>query len=68
VKDDYILFDVGSTGGTYVNSNRIEQHTLRPGDVISLAGYSMVFASELENPKDPKQEITSELRCTDEGD
>lgn len=68
VKNDYILFDVGSTGGTYVNSNRIEQHTLRPGDVISLAGYSMIFASDLESPENPKKGITSELRCTEEGE
>jgi hypothetical protein len=37
-----ILFDLNSTGGTYANGKRITRHTLRPGDVISLAGTPLV--------------------------
>jgi len=43
VKNDYVIFDVGSSGGTFINSNRVNQHTLRPGDVISLAGFTMIY-------------------------
>ena len=31
-----IVFDSGSTGGTVVNSRPIEQHALKPGDVIEI--------------------------------
>ncbi len=40
----YILFDVGSTGGTFVNGQRINQTTLTSGDVISLAGLTLIYS------------------------
>jgi hypothetical protein len=42
----YIIFDLNSTGGTYVNGQRSNQYTLRPGDVISLAGYPVIYGEE----------------------
>lgn len=39
----YILFDLESTGGTYVNGQRIKQSVIYSGDVISLAGVELVF-------------------------
>ncbi len=46
VSDGYIIFDAGSTGGTYVNNTRISQQKLQTGDVISLGGYKFIFLSE----------------------
>ena len=43
----YILFDLNSTGGTLVNGQRIYQHTLSPGDVISLSGVPLIFGQDL---------------------
>ncbi len=43
IKDQYVIFDLDSTGGTFVNSHRITQRVLQPGDVISLAGYTMIY-------------------------
>jgi hypothetical protein len=34
----YVLFDLNSTGGSFVNGQRTSQTVLYPGDVISLAG------------------------------
>ena len=31
----FVVFDLGSTGGTIVNGHRVHQHVLRPGDVTS---------------------------------
>jgi hypothetical protein len=42
----YMLCDLNSTGGTYVNGLRITQQALRPGDVISLAGVSIIYGEE----------------------
>jgi hypothetical protein len=46
VKGRYTIFDLDSTGGTFLNGKRIQQGVLRPGDVISLAGFSLVFGQE----------------------
>lgn len=42
----YVLFDLNSTGGTFVNGQRISQHSLHPGDVISLAGVAMIYGED----------------------
>ncbi len=42
----YVIFDLDSTGGTFVNGQRIQQSQLFPGDVISLAGVPLVFGQD----------------------
>ncbi|BAJ63171.1 FHA domain-containing protein [Anaerolinea thermophila] len=46
--EGFILFDLNSTGGTMVNHLPVHQWTLRPGDVISLAGVTLVYGEEEE--------------------
>ncbi len=46
VKGQYVIFDLNSTGGTFVNSVRISQQPLFPGDVISLAGVPLVYGQD----------------------
>jgi hypothetical protein len=46
IRGHYFIFDLKSTGGTYVNGVRITQQTLHPGDVISLAGVPIVYGEE----------------------
>ncbi len=46
VKGRYMLFDLKSSGGTYVNGERINQIALHPGDVISLAGVPIVYGQD----------------------
>lgn len=46
VKGQYVIFDLDSTGGTYVNGERIHQCKLYPGDVISLSGVPLVFGQD----------------------
>jgi hypothetical protein len=50
VQGHYVLFDLNATGGTYVNGQRITQYTLKPGDVISLAGVPIIYGED--NPVD----------------
>lgn len=46
VRGRYILFDLNSSGGTFVNGMRVTQHALKPGDVISLAGVPIIYGQE----------------------
>ena len=45
----YTLYDQKSTSGTFVNNQRIEHCVLNSGDVISLAGLSIMFVNN--NPR-----------------
>jgi hypothetical protein len=46
MQDNYMIFDLDSTGGTFVNGKRVTQRILAPGDVISLAGISIIYGME----------------------
>ncbi len=47
----YVLFDLNSTGGTFVNGVRITQTVVYPGDVISLAGVNLVYGQKNPPPR-----------------
>jgi hypothetical protein len=55
VHGQFVIFDLGSTGGTWVNGERIRQRTLQPGDVVSLSGVPLVFGQETAYPEDTQQ-------------
>lgn len=42
----FVLFDLGSSGGTFVNDERVSECVLKPGDVISLAGVKMMYVED----------------------
>ncbi len=41
--DGFVLRDVGSLNGTYVNRDRIERTTLRAGDEVQIGKFRMTF-------------------------
>jgi hypothetical protein len=51
IKGRFVLFDLNSTGGTYVNGQRTSQTVLYPGDVISLAGVALIFGQDAPPPR-----------------
>jgi hypothetical protein len=55
VRDRYVLFDLNSSGGTFVNGQRADQSVLYPGDVISLAGVTFIFGQDLPSGRVPKE-------------
>jgi hypothetical protein len=57
VQGRYMIFDLDSSGGTYVNGQRVTQCLLHPGDVISLAGAQLVFGQESSSPLDETQKL-----------
>lgn len=54
VRGRYLLFDLDSTGGTFLNGERIRQAMLSPGDVITLAGVPLVYG---QDPASETQDI-----------
>ncbi len=40
---DFVVRDAGSLNGTYVNAERVEQRTLRPGDELQVGKFRMLF-------------------------
>jgi len=48
----FVLVDLNSTGGTRVNGNVIRQHTLKPGDVITIAGIELIYGQDPSGPPD----------------
>lgn len=55
VRGQFVIFDLDSTGGTFVNGQRVRQQALRAGDVISLAGVPLVFGQETPEPGDTQE-------------
>ena len=47
INDHFVIFDLNSTGGTFINGQRTSQSVLYPGDIISLAGVKFIYAQEL---------------------
>jgi len=60
IKGRFVLFDLNSTGGTFVNGQRTSQTVLYPGDVISLAGVALIFGQDSPPPR-PDMASTSPL-------
>jgi hypothetical protein len=51
IKGRFVVFDLNSTGGTFVNGQRASQTVLYPGDVISLAGVALIFGQDTPPPR-----------------
>jgi hypothetical protein len=62
VRNHYVLFDLNSSGGTYVNGQRISQITLKPGDVISLSGVSLVYGEDNPPPGQSSRTPTADIK------
>ena len=51
VQGHYVLFDLSSTGGTFVNGNRVSETIIYPNDTISLGGVTMTFHQDDPPPR-----------------
>ncbi len=59
----YVLYDLGSSGGTLVNGYPVQECVLRSGDVISLADFEIIYGEEPA----PLSEELAEGASTTEG-
>lgn len=55
IRGQFVIFDLGSTGGTWVNNNQISQAPLFPGDVISLSGVPLIFGQDPFPPSETQR-------------
>jgi len=66
IKGRFVVFDLNSTGGTFVNGQRASQTVLYPGDVISLAGVALIFGQDNPPPRpDLKETAPFQNAATD---
>lgn len=52
----FIIEDLQSLNGTYVNKKRVQKHLLRPGDVVTLGQHTLEFVEEAA-PKTPPENL-----------
>lgn len=52
----YVVFDLGSSSGTFVNGHRISEHILKPGDVITCAAVNLVYVEDESATHDPHKD------------
>jgi hypothetical protein len=55
IKGRFVIFDLDSTGGLFLNGQRVNQSVLYPGDVISLAGVTLVFGQDIPSARQAAQ-------------
>jgi ABC transport system ATP-binding/permease protein len=58
----HVLRDVGSTNGTFVNGQRITEHTLTPGDVIQIGAFKLVYDGDSLDQYDQRGALRIDAR------
>ena len=51
----YVIIDLDSTAGTRVNGRLTSRHTLRPGDIVSIAAVQLIYG---EDPSGPPEDTS----------
>ena len=57
----YVLYDTGSSGGTFVNNQPVSEVVLNAGDVFSLAGVQIIFGEDAPTPPQPPVKMDDTL-------
>jgi pSer/pThr/pTyr-binding forkhead associated (FHA) protein len=60
--DHYIIIDLNSTGGTYVNDKKVMKAVLKSGDSILLADTPLVFVENAPHLAKRASDITGNMR------
>ena len=66
IRGNFVIIDLASTGGTYLNGERTSQRILYSGDLISLAGVNFVFSHDTQpiSPGTDTQSVGPGMRDT----
>jgi hypothetical protein len=60
IQGRFIIFDLDSKGGTFVNGVPVSSQVLKPGDVIQLAGIPLVYGQEAAPCSSYTQELPAD--------
>lgn len=60
--DHYVIIDLNSTGGTYVNEKKVMKAVLKSGDSILLADTPLVFVENAPHLAKKAADITGNIR------
>ncbi|HEU5099807.1 MAG TPA: FHA domain-containing protein, partial [Roseiflexaceae bacterium] len=60
--DKHVLRDAGSANGTFVNGQRITQHTLAQGDVIQIGAFKLVYDGDSLDEYDQRGALRIDAR------
>jgi hypothetical protein len=60
IQGRFVIFDLDSKGGTFVNGVPVSSQALKPGDVILLAGVPLIYGQEVPSQGDYTQELPAE--------
>lgn len=59
--EGFVLSDLGSRNGTYVNGKRVERAVLRPNDWISLGNHVVIFKDSVADRRGQTDSIQTRL-------
>lgn len=59
---EVVLIDLGALSGTFVNGQRVNKRTLKPGDSISVGPFTLIWQDEPPGPPVPTNDMLLELR------
>lgn len=65
---EYVLYDMDSTSGVFVNRKKVERSVIHSGDIITLSTFPMMFVMDLTEVKGLTHAETGELEDDDESD
>ena len=66
VSGSYHFFDLGSTGGSTINGQKVKSAALLAGDVISLAGVPLIYGHDNSSAEAETQEIDASKKLGSE--
>ena len=57
----YVLYDLGSTSGSFINNKKVNKGILYSGDLVLIANAPMIFIDETGDMESPTEDTTEKL-------